>query len=75
MSMLWKPIFFDEFSSEMIMKINTLECEFQCLHSTEISTDLLTTEEDEDQHIRIPIGIIAAYFHIQQINRLRAHSN
>ena len=36
---------------------------------------LLTTEEDEDQRIRILIGIIAAYFHIQQINRLRTHSN
>ena len=34
---------------------------------------LLTTEEDEDQCMRILIGFIAAYFHIQQINRHRTH--
>ena len=36
---------------------------------------LLTTGEDENQCIQILIGIIAAYFHIQLIKRLRTHSN
>jgi hypothetical protein len=36
---------------------------------------LLAIEEDEDERLRIVLGILAMFIHIQQYNMLRNHSN